>query len=45
MSTILHNEQGDYVDESGAVVDDPVKVPHETHYYQIPGVRGYGIGT
>ena len=43
MSTILHNEQGDYVDESGAVVDDPVKVPHENSYYQIPVCEGTAL--
>ena len=43
MSTILHNEQGDYVDESGAVVDDPVKVPHENNYYQIPVCEGTAL--
>ena len=39
----LHNEQGDYVDESGAVVDDPVKVPHENNYYQIPVCEGTAL--
>ena len=43
MYTILHNEQGEYVDESGAVVDDPVKVPHENSYYQIPVCEGTAL--
>ncbi len=43
MYTILHNEQGEYVDKSGAVVDDPVKVPHENSYYQIPVCEGTAL--
>ena len=43
MYTILHNEQGDYVDESGAVVDYPVKVPHKNSYYQIPVCEGTAL--
>lgn len=43
MYTILHNEQGEYVNESGAVVDDPVKVPHENSYYQIPVCEGTAL--
>ena len=43
MYTILHNEQGDYVDESGTVVNDPVKVPHENSYYQIPVCEGTAL--
>lgn len=43
MYTILHNEQGDYVDENGTVVDDPVKVHHENSYYQIPVCEGTAL--
>lgn len=43
MYTILHNEQDDYVDESGTVVNDPVKVPHENSYYQIPVCEGTAL--
>ena len=43
MYTILHNEQGDYVDESGTVVNDPVKVPHKNSYYQIPVCEGTAL--
>lgn len=43
MYTILHNEQGDYVDESGTVVDDPVKVYHKNSYYQIPVCEGTAL--
>ena len=43
MYTILHNEQGEYVDESGTVVNDPVKVPHENSYYQIPVCEGTAL--
>ena len=43
MYTILHNEQDDYVDESGTVVEDPVKVHHENSYYQIPVCEGTAL--
>ncbi len=43
MYTILHNEQGEYVDHDGTVVEDPVKVSHENSYYQIPVCEGTAL--
>lgn len=43
MYTILHDEQGNYIDESNQIVTDPVKVDRKNSYYQIPVCRGSSL--
>lgn len=43
MYTILHDEQGNYIDEDGTIVTDPVRVSHSNSYYQIPVCRGKSL--
>lgn len=43
MYTILHDKDGNYVDENGAVVTTPVKESHPNSYYQIPVCKGTAL--
>lgn len=43
MYTILHDEQGNYIDKDGTIVTDPVRVSHSNSYYQIPVCRGKSL--
>lgn len=43
MWTILHDEQGNYVDAEGNIATAPVRVSHENSYYQIPVCEGTAL--
>lgn len=43
MYTILHDKDGNYVDENGDIVTTPVKESHPNSYYQIPVCEGSSL--